>query len=100
QTSNAHGAGQNPALHGVPATERFCQLLRDGWQVWLGVSSEPKAGLLAGLGIVVLISALNREAQTAPSNLNLPMSTNTAAATHTNRLAQQKSPYLLQHQHN
>jgi uncharacterized protein len=67
------------------------------------VSSEPKAALLVELGAAVLVSILaspTTDAQHTEAPSKTAMSSNPATPTHRNRLASEKSPYLLQHQHN
>ncbi len=58
-----------------------------------------KVAVISGASVIALgLTACQKDsAQPQP---NLPVSKNAPAHAHTNRLAREKSPYLLQHQHN
>lgn len=71
-------------------------------QVWLAVFSIPESGQFLALVFVLLGGALDPEsgnAQFAKSHSTMT-TVSKPNSLHTNRLAQEKSPYLLQHQHN
>src|SRR5689334_22056379 len=51
-------------------------------------------------GVLGLTAGPNSFSGSPAADAKSPMSTNTSDSPHTNRLAREKSPYLLQHQHN
>jgi len=71
--------------------------------VWLGVSLTGKIAVVSAIFLIVLRPAAGNENPANPqTNLSLTAPTNppTPPHAHTNHLAREKSPYLLQHQHN
>ena len=71
-----------------------------------GVPSNVAASLIVGLAVAIGLAAMSCSTQAdskAPnmaSNPTIEPAPHPAGHTHTNRLSKEKSPYLLQHQHN
>src|SRR6185436_4067435 len=60
-----------------------------------------KSVFMAATSLLILsVAACHHDATKAQVKPTVPTPTSTAAPAHTNRLAREKSPYLLQHQHN